>query len=194
MRTSREAAAQRGPLQAGFTLLELVIATAMVVVILVVGASLTGQASATWHYLYHDTEATHDARSGLLAVAADLRQSERSRITVDTAGAEADVLTYQVPVGRADGVVFWGAGGTPGGQVRVSVIDGRLCRTVQVPTVAARNRPQVLATGVDRAYQGAKAFAVTRNGSHFTIRLRTQAANAGHAWRKDLITTVIVRH
>jgi len=178
----------------GFTLVELLIATVILLVVLAVGAAAAGQASSVWRTVYHDTHAVHDARRGLARVAAEVRLAAAYVITVDTSGADADVLIYQVPVGRTGASILWGAETVEGRQVRMAVEQGRLLRRVLDADGDPQGRPQVLATDVDGLFEGAKAFSVTVNGQLVTIRLRTCARTGGHAWRKTVTTTVAVRN
>ena len=182
------------PAAPGFSLVELLLAAAILLVILAVGAALAGQASAIWRNVFHDTHAVHDARQGLARVAEELRRSSAAVITVDAAPADTDVLTYFLPVGRDGSVVLWGAEGVAGWRVRVAVEDGRLLRTVLDAAGVPQGRPEVLATGVDAPFQGAKGFGVTVQGRLFSVRVRTRARSGGHTWRKSVATTVAVRN
>jgi hypothetical protein len=177
-----------------FTLVEYLVAAAILLVILLAGATLAGQASAIWHNVFHDTQAVHDARQGLARVAEDLRRSSLAAITVDTSPADADVLTYQLPVGWDTGAPAWGAEDVQGWQVRVAVESANLLRTVLDTEGLPQGRPEVLASRVDGLFQGAKGFSVTVQGRLIGIRVRTRARTGGHTWRKAVATTVAVRN
>lgn len=183
----------RGP-YGGFTVLEMALAALLLVVILLLGMALAGQASSSWHHVYHDTHATHDLRKGLAAVVEELRQASTGVVTVDDSGPDADVLTYQVPVGRSGTAVQWGAAGIEDWQIEFSVEGDRLLRTVLDGDGAPQGQPQVLATGVDRRHEGAKGVRVTINDTLLTIRVRTLAHARGHDWRKEVSTTVGLRN
>jgi len=180
--------------EGGFTAVEMLEAAVIVLVILLLGATLAGQASAVWHNAYHDTNAVHDARQGLARVAEELRRSSLAVLSVDTSGADADALTYQLPVGRSGSTVNWGAEETEGWRVRVAVEDGRLVRTVLDGEGAPQGQPQVLATQVDDAFEDAKGFSVAVNGRLVTAHVRTRARCRGRTWRKAAATTVWLRN
>ena len=178
----------------GFTLVELLLATLILLVILMVGASLAGQASDAWHNVYQDTQAVHEARQGLAALAAELRRSAPEVVSIDTSPPDYDIITYQVPVGRAGTTIQWGAEGQVGWRVRVTVEEGKLLRTILDAEGNPLERPQVLATQVDGLYRSQKGFSATLTDRLLTLSLRTRASSGGHTWRKTLTTTVRLRN
>jgi len=180
--------------EGGFTIVELLEGAVILLVILLVGAGLANQASSAWHNVFHDTHAVHGARQGLARVAEDLRRSSAAVVTVDASGADADTLTYQLPVGRSGSTVLWGAEDDEDWQVRVAVENGRLLRTVLDGAGTPQNQPQVLATRVDDLFEGTKGFSVTVNGRLISIRVRTRAQSRGRTWRKAADTSVWVRN
>ena len=178
----------------GITLLELIIALTVGVVVVGAIVGLGGSTQKVWDTVSSDCDANYDLRRAAERVADELRQSTSSRVTVQGPSADADTVTFQVPVGKAQDVVLWGAEGDSGGYVQFVVENGQLIRRVLNASMVSAGRDQVLVTQVDSSHGGEKGFHVSVEEGMAEILVRAVVRSNGETWRKEARTSVLFRN
>jgi len=81
----------------GQTLVEMLIACALMVVVFGAGLSLSVESRDAWSHIYHDSSALQATRDALRLIATELAASSPDHVTIET-GTENDALQFQVPV------------------------------------------------------------------------------------------------
>ena len=176
------------------TLIEVAIASVLMVVIFGVGLSVSIETRDAWAQIYTDTGAICAARETLRTVARELATSTAAHVTITT-GTNSDTLVFQEPVSLSGDTITWGADGTAARTIRFSVSNGRLTReVVNANGNDVVGRARLLVSGVDTLYQGQKGLTITRTNNLVTIALRVKAQQGGHTWRKRVTTSVLLRN
>jgi hypothetical protein len=176
--------------RAGYTLLEVALASGLLIVL--VGGSYTAvnQAEQTWGSVVQRTYIQGKTRDALRQVADEMKQG--GDITIDTTGVNADSVRFRIPLSVQNGEVTWGVrkvtfeGGRPvstpleNGWVEYRVItrpvgDGwvrRLVRRTLDPDLTPVGSAPVVAEPVDVLRNEAKGFHVERTNNLYTIHVR----------------------
>lgn len=178
----------------GMTILEVMIA--LVIAMLVLGAvlKLAGSTQQAWDTVSRDANANFDLRRAAEQVADELRQSSANHIQVEDTSVDADTVTFQVPVGKAQDVILWGAEGNSGWFAQFVVEDGQLLRRVRDDSMAVAGMDRVLVTHLDANLGGQKGFWVTVDDEMVNIGVRAAVQSGGETWRKEARTSVLVRN
>jgi len=177
----------------GYTLIEMAIACALMVIIFGAGLSLSVETRDAWSHIYEDTGALQAGRDALRLLATELAASNADHVTI-IPGDVHDTLEFQVPVWLYGEDLAWGAGGVEGATICVSVVDGSLVRKVVGTTVPVVGQTRFLVQRVDSLHEGQKGFEVSRVDTLCTIRLRVRAEQDGHVWRRQLNTGALLRN
>ncbi len=178
----------------GMTLIEMTIALAISLLVLGVVLKMTGSSQKVWDTVSKDSGANFDLRRAAERIADDMRQSSIGHIVIEETSVDADTVTFQVPVAKAQDVVLWGAEGNSGWFVQFVVEDGRLLRRVCDDTMTVAAMDQVLVTCLDSNLGGQKGFWVTLDGAMVTIGIRAAVTSCGETWRKQARTSVLLRN
>ena len=185
MRSTRE--------QSGFTMVEVLIAAAICVVILVTVMTLTVSTRDAYETVSEDTDANFSLRQALNRISDDLRQSSTSIIEI-TEGFEQDRIDVQVPISAEGSTVNWGAAGAVGLHINFVVEDGVLVRRVVDGIGTVMRTDEVLARNVDGLFMGDKGFRVTEEDGLYTISIRVRANRGERVWRRTETTSVSTRN
>jgi len=175
------------------TLIEVAIASALMVVIFGAGLTLSVESGDTWNHIYNDSSALQATRDALRLIATELATSHPDQVLIDT-GSEYDTLVFRVPVALEEDDIVWGAGGTEGHSIRIAVQEGRLVRQVLNADEYPVGPSRLLVRSVDSLHDGRKGFAVSRDDGLCTISLRAVARQDGHTWRRQVTTGVLLRN
>ncbi len=181
----------------GFTLVEVMIASALVAVIALAVVVLATSSNNAVTTAQESTDSNFSLRQALGRISNDLRQSSPPAITI-VPGTDYDSVDLQMPVSYTGSTITWGASGIAGWHVQVLVDGdyGHLVRRVVDSAGTRTTADEVLARNVDASFEGFKGFSVvTDNDGLYQVSLRV-VAQSGHgpAWRRTETTTVHVRN
>ena len=178
----------------GMTLIEVMIVLAIAMLVLGVVLKMTGSSQQVWDTVSKDSSANFDLRRAGERIADELRQSSTDHIVIEDTSIDADTVTFQIPVGKAQDVILWGAEGNSGWFLQFVVEDGRLLRRVCDGSMAVAAMDQVLVTHLDANLGGQKGFWITLDGGMVHIGIRAAVTSGGETWRKEARTSVLVRN
>ena len=190
--TRRRFAARGGA--SGMTLLELMIALAIAMILVGVVLRMVGSTQQAWDTVSNNADANFDLRRAAERVADELRQSSTAHIVVEDTSVDADTVTFQVPVAKAQDVVLWGAEGNSGWFLQFVVQDGKLIRRIYDGSMTIAAMDQVLVNHIDSNLGSEKGFHVTVDGGMVDIVVRAAVQSGSETWRKEARTSVLVRN
>ena len=170
------------PAAAGFTLIEVVIATAVMLVVLLAVGMLSGVSQAAFDQLSRAQRVDRDLKQSLMELTRDLRRASLATVAVDSSDDDWDTLTLQVPdPDDASGNTTWGytdANGTfqPDHFAAYVVLEENLVRRVFDDSGNQVGDDLIVARHLDDVFTDAdgtrKGFDVTVNGSLVQVLLR----------------------
>jgi len=171
------------------TLVEVAIASTVLIVLLAGTYATVLRASDSWGSVVTTTGIQHEVRETMLRITEEMKRC--ANLKIGTANLHADVVSFQIPLAIVDGQVVWGASKThlttgklivkPGWWVQYRVVnrrrlDGTLDRILVRRVLDGHGRPvggdERIAEHVDIVRHEKKGFSVTRNGNLYSIGLR----------------------
>jgi hypothetical protein len=179
----------RRPDNRGVTLVELAIASTVLIVLLAGTYATVLRASDSWGSVVTTTGIQHEVRETMRRITEEMKRG--ANLKIDASNPHADVVSFQIPLAIVDGKVVWGASKThlttgklirkPGWWVQYRVVnrrrlDGTLDRILVRRVLDGHGLPvggdEGIAEHVDIARKEKKGFAVTRNANLYAISLR----------------------
>ena len=162
----------------GFTLVEVVVATTVAMVLMVVLGNILLSSTRSVDYVVTDSILDQELKRGLNRMFGEIQSASPSTISIIGTDPDHDAVVFQVPAPWDGSSVRWGAVDDmnvfhEGWRVRYQVTKGDLMRCLLGTTGLTAGAETLVLRRIDSARDGRKGFAVSRVDDLVTISVRS---------------------
>ena len=181
----------------GFSLQEVLIASAVLFVILAVLVSVYLMALRYMRHALHTTEELLTLRKAQDQIVTELLNANPSTFVIDHGDSNFDRIAFQLPVSRQGEQITWGAGGRQDWWVEYRVVGGVLRRRLldAAGQWSQADGEVLFIRNMDTLWYspGRKGFSVTRTGDLLALSLRSKTGSVQTGdIRNELSTEVLL--